>query len=207
MLHHLKGIKKVLITMQQFCIIVHHTCLALPWFVFRQEILNSLVDDDNTRKYADDFMAVEKTKYEAILKTLADVMHYQYYFLSLMFSIDIYKMVCHPFQYSEFSSAKNLFKYLAIGTGVCLVLATDSMAMIFVLPEFARSQKKISLSLEVNQLKDTQKYQENVLYGFEIFKLVKLIILKTNQGNAKHIRLTIMQNCCIMMRTFFTPLR
>ena len=60
--------------------------------------------------------------------------YYEFYLLSLLLTMDVYVMVCHPFKYGEFRSVANVAKCLIIGSAVCLLLAiSDLIASIFAL--------------------------------------------------------------------------
>ena len=112
--------------------------------------------------------AVEDVFINKILWALANFMYYQYYFLSMMYSIDIYVMTCHPFSYSQFSSVKNMTKYLALGTAICLALNADSIIKIVV---------ERNLFIYWGE-ETTTMFRYGWLVGFEITKLIKIFVVK-----------------------------
>ena len=53
--------------------------------------------------------------------------HYGQYCLSLMQSVDLYKMVNDPLKYSEFCNKQNILKLLALGVCACFFMAIENV--------------------------------------------------------------------------------
>ena len=48
-----------------------------------------------------------------------------------MQSFDLYTMICNPFQYADHTKKNFILKYLAYGSVLCLVLASDDLWIVF----------------------------------------------------------------------------
>ena len=95
-------------------------------------------------------------------------------------------MICHPLTYSKFISLKSMVKYLLSGTGVCLVLVTDSLVEVFVYLYLVQYRKNDTIFFSV----------QKVLTGFETYKLVKIITVKMIYTVAI-LRMAIMTKSCL----------
>ena len=99
--------------------------------------------------------------------------YFTYYFFSLMQSIDIYKMVCDPFSYSEYSELKNIVRQLVIGCSICFLLACDNFTYIAAAAIVLKDPSKYLLdwSPEMN-------FYFRISRCTEIFHAVKILTMK-----------------------------
>ena len=84
--------------------------------------------------------------------------YFEFYLSSMMLTMDIYVMVCHPFRHERFRSITNVLKWLLIGSGVCMFLAiSDLSAGVFSLVHYLRQTpysldyQNVSLGLNITK--------------------------------------------------------
>ena len=61
------------------------------------------------------------------LLCIRNFIDYMFYFLTLMQTIDVYILVCFPFNYANFEKKANKAKWLLGGTLICLLLQGDQL--------------------------------------------------------------------------------
>ena len=112
LIRHLCGMRKMFIVLQQFFILAY-LVLELGQIVLK-------LKPDET----DMFVKQKLYWLKGILELLQNYCYYEYYFLALMQSIDIYQMVCKPMGYADFLQKTNMARYMLIGSAGCLSLAS-----------------------------------------------------------------------------------
>ena len=169
----LKGMRKVYIILQQICII---------GFLLTQ-LLNHIIMNEADYLYAFRAVGIHADDREPI--TLAEIFwrrllaslfqsffRYTQYFLSFMQSWDIYKMIHDPLSYASFCAKINVFKYLAIGLGICIVLVLEFLIEIIAVHVIITDPKEFIL--DGPQMVQFLSFT-NVL---DKYSLVKFIIIK-----------------------------
>ena len=162
-LYHLKGARKVFIVAQKLCILGHHVFFVLPMVLVQRSFLESLgkaADLMNSNSYTG---LLSNFSFSTLFNFLRQLFLYEYFFLSLMLSVDIYWMVCHPLSYSEFNNIKSITKMLFLGSAACLISSFDSFLSIFLTP------------LEFHRLSKDHKY---LPFGIEVVSVTKWLTLK-----------------------------
>ena len=166
----MKGLKRWLVAQQQLTMIIHHITMVLPWLVLSVDA-RFMVEAVAS---ADGSWMVHQVIINHILQTISDIAYLYYCFVSLMYSVDVYMMICKPMQYAEFASWKNLLVYFLGGAGLSVVLSIDSMARTLLAPN--------GIPLPEDQKTGTLIIGEYVLhdwmFGLEILKMVKIVVLK-----------------------------
>ena len=133
----------------------------------------SVIGNDRTVFYTSKILEM-KTHHDPFAKDARNFLftfassffYYEFYLLSLLLTMDVYVMVCHPFKYGEFRSVANVTKCLIIGSAVCLLLAiSDLIASIFALAYYLREFSYLSAN-------------ENAFLGIAIAKATKIALAK-----------------------------
>ena len=130
----MKGPRRVLIVLQQVFLFGHHIFVALPWLLRKKNFIDDFMDTAEASVHYSSILSIRIITIEILFAILRNIFQYQFYLTSLMQSMDVYKMVCSPFDYKEYSSMKNLIKQILVGTMVCLALCLDTVARGFLLP-------------------------------------------------------------------------
>ena len=166
----LAGVRRVLCILQQVCLVTYPTLFIIVQVGLSSE---SLITNDSTRNQLfgqedieDNDLILNLLK-ESIVRFFMDLFHFEYYFLSLMQSMDIYVMVCKPLEYHTFCTKANLCKHLSIGFMMGALLAGDNMLLFTIHLVFSK--------------KFMQNYGEFLFklpFGFDVYNVVKVILPK-----------------------------
>ena len=78
-------------------------------------------------KGKDECLEIERLLWRHLLRFFQYTFYYMYYFYSLMQSVDIYQMVCHPFSYATHAKITNIMKYVAASSVICCLLAANCL--------------------------------------------------------------------------------
>ena len=175
---HINGTRRVYISLQQASIIVRLIVMILRYLIIHyyedgEGISGILAEKFNHWLALGDVDATignqghwTKLSYmqlsilNRLFIFLEDFAYYEYYFLSLLQSVDIYKMICDPINYSDFCTSLKVAKYNLVGLFCCFLSASDNF---------------IKLVCDIDFL---DSYQINLLLGIEIFNVIKLALLK-----------------------------
>ena len=168
----LTGVKRIYIILQQFCIFLHQIFVGLPSLIPKQyDHFMSLMEFGLQDEILESYLSILSSKpllADTLLRILESLCQYEYYLLSMMQSMDVFKMVTDPFRYKEYSSTKNVLGYLLKGTVGCFFLTLDSIAILFVKP----------LALQETFKTGVQGIYGKIMYGISIVKFVKSILFK-----------------------------
>ena len=162
------GSRRIFVVLQQSFLLAHQIFVALPFLVPNRQFTYAL---GNMEKY---FGTYQKALSHRIVllpdtfKIFEDFFHYEYYLVSMMQSVVIYKMVTDPFKYKEFNELGNIVRYLLRGTLGCLLMSLDSLAILLVRPWY----------LYRFVMESTSDHSKKILTGLLILKLVKTILFK-----------------------------
>ena len=88
----------------------------------------------------------------------------------MMNSVDLYMMICRPLKYDDFRETRNVVKMIAIGSGVCILINCEHVALILL--DTLYSSNVANVILERFHL------TEKIILGIHIFSAVKIIITK-----------------------------
>ena len=125
----LKGIRRIFSVMQQLSAIGHVVLLLLPFVIkdsgpdSAQDYINGVYD--SKQLYTNGMNLLYRyLHFHQLFEALKNFFNLVFHFASLMQSVDIYIMICRPFDYSDFCKIRNLTKILAAGMSICLLLTT-----------------------------------------------------------------------------------
>ena len=125
LLYHLKGVRRIIIVLQQLAILFH-TSTFLVTHLFTNSALDEFEDDHETYFRQSSLLfrrrmaSHAKHFFESFFNHLA-------FFLSFMQTIDVYKMVCEPFKYIEFARKEVVSKYIGMGICICIALNIEEL--------------------------------------------------------------------------------
>ena len=168
LLLRIKGTRRVFVVMQQITAIAYLISLLLPQY--RNEVsLNFIEGADyrNFHKLFEEGGFFSKLAMVYLLRFLQYFVYYAYYLASMMQTVDIYMMVCHPFLYGEFSSLQRIATGLLKGLAVCLSIASPDLMITFAMIIFHLAGFDI-----------INRQFLRVQHGIEIFKVVVMFVAK-----------------------------
>ena len=117
---HLKGPRRVFTILQQICVTLYLILLVISQFSLHSEAKDAFFD------VLAPFMTPDKAALTRYLTTALNfgrkILYVEYYFLSLLQSVDVHIMICHSFKYEGFSSPGKVLRVVVVGTLVCLAL-------------------------------------------------------------------------------------
>ena len=126
---HLKGPRRVFTILQQICVTLYLILLVISQFSLHSEAKDAFFD------VLAPFMTPDKAALTRYLTTALNfgrkILYVEYYFLSLLQSVDVHIMICHSFKYEGFSSPGKVLRVVVVGTLVCLALCGDALAEVF----------------------------------------------------------------------------
>ena len=122
------GTRKLFVVLQELSIIIFFLILVLKYGI----TTSAHKYDVKKFSYKDDFHNPLTSYYINVhlISLFQSVFYYKYYLLSLMQSFDIFQMVHHPLDYSEFCTIKNIAKYILLGIVACIVLSSGHICHI-----------------------------------------------------------------------------
>lgn len=166
----LNGLKRTLFIVLNFCTVVALLLNMIHEILFgltTQEALDIINDlfSDAEKSFA---FRVGDIVRQSVFLILGDFFDCFYYFVCLMMSFDIYKMICDPFGYREFSHWKNVGRILLGGSFVCLTLGSHNFLLML-----------IKIFYQSDDLLDSygSGYRQ-AMHGSNIFNLVRIVIIK-----------------------------
>ena len=160
---YLKGPRKVYSILQQLCI-----TLYLIFLVATQTSINR----NNNNPHFKSIPLGTLSSYvefwvEQFLSLGRWILYCDFYFFSLMQSVDVYVMICHSFEYEGFTKTRNIVKITAIGASLCCLGCVDNL---------------VRTSYEYMFLQDIIDYDydflRRMLRGTWYFAIVKLGVIK-----------------------------
>ena len=115
-------------------------------------------------------LSVDQTyKLEKSLNLAKYFAYYNLYFMSLMQSVDVYKMICKPFDYNEFCRGK-LMKYISVGACMCLLASSDQIVSWYFGLAF--------MDLISNESLQAAVAEQKAYFGLSVFDFLKTILIK-----------------------------
>ena len=181
LLRSFQGIRKLFIVMQQICIIVF-----LSIQLFQSLTFHSFSETDTNS----DFTRVGKFLYSiaqkdhldlakdmsigSIVKIIMEVVknfaYYEYYFATMLHSVDLYVMICNPLNYDTFRETGNVMKIVAIGSAICFIANCERLAELFVHIIFP--------DIIADEIEQNYFFKQSLRQGIDIFNIVKYVLLK-----------------------------
>ena len=120
---HLKGPRKVYSILQQLCI-----TLYLIFLVAAQTSING---KDSMHIWGKTMPRGSLLSFdfwiESFLYLGRWILYCEFYFLSLMQSVDVYVMICHSFEYEKFTKTSNIVKITFTGASLCCLGCVDDL--------------------------------------------------------------------------------
>ena len=164
----LSGVKRVVVISQKICIVSYLLFLILKNVFANGSVIEYWNDEfiHGHGSYLDFFT------HKHIFEFFQSFFYHEFYFMSLLQSFDIFKMVCFPLQYHEFCEAGVQLQYFVCGTMACLFFASESLMHITIAVIFLSDQKKL--------ISDQSSYYlyNKIFKGIKIFDLTKTIAFK-----------------------------
>ena len=164
--HHLKGARRIYTMAQQISIILNSILCGLTRLMFDSTTL--------MEKYSDR-VVYSAALLEYVSGLLRSVLYYNFYFLSLMQSIDIYIMVCWSFHYKKFSSTVAGLRMVALGAGLCLLLCSDELAIVIRIAVTSSTFLENHVVADISSAMNSWQKFDRIA---KIFSLVKLCLIK-----------------------------
>ena len=166
---HVKGFKKMTILLQQLSLSFHLLLIVLHRALATQSIF-SYFEFSNLRKdYKDKFGDYDLREIgDQISFFFSQYLFAQYYFFSLIQCMDVYVMVCKPFDYEEFSRRTHLCTLKLKGVLACLLYSSQYL-IAMVLPILLSSEHSPHIAL----LK-----RMDIKWWMHVFYVVKLLLCK-----------------------------
>ena len=155
---------------QQICIILH--CILIG--VTKLTIPSTIHSTTFMEKYLDG-AAYSASLIGNILIVLRSVLYHNFYFLSLMQSIDIYVMVCWSFHYKKFGSTGAGLKMVALGASICLLLCSDELAIVIRIAATSSTFLENPVVADIGSTINSWRKFDKIV---RIFSLVKLWLIK-----------------------------
>ena len=161
---YLKGMRRIFVVLQQVCIIIY---LSLTIVHISHFIKPSALDlhkvFGGSAKHAN---PISLGIGRQLLDFFKFFFYFEYYFFSLMQTVDLYQMICQPFHYESFSTFRNIAKLAFVGSGICFLLAIEPLI------ETVVFFHAFGISIEaIVELKD-------FFFNIRIYTVVKLICAK-----------------------------
>ena len=164
---YVKGWKKLLIFLQQIIVLVYLAIVTIqyglvldPWSrLFTLKSSSMQIDLDRTHSIL---------IWESILSYMTNCFYFKIYIYCLMQSLDIYKLICSPFEYADFSNTRNFMKCLFIACCVSCLAAIDHVAVI-----------NLYFSSEPAKIIEELKSHQSILHSLRLFTIFKLALIKT----------------------------
>ena len=176
--NHVKGLKKIIIILQQACIMAFLTLLVIYEGVTNDAPISS------TLRYSPSALVEEMEPFLGSTRSVPSVrfvrhwyefvsyfIYHEYYLFSFLQSLDIYVMVCKPFQYEEFTEIANLLKIILKGSLLIFVLVSDCLVKILVDYFF-------STMYEIKDLHRTRGQKYRIILSIECVNVANYIVLK-----------------------------
>ena len=157
------NLRKTLTVLQQICI----TLYLLALIIYNISFASSDVKYFHTTFWGQGVAGSFGMKIigQQVIQFFQSFFYYEFYFISIMNSFDIYMMTCHPLDYSEFKQWRKYVKYLVYGSLVCLCFSIDHLFYIVAAIALTFSKTRVMHYVPVSDKLDK-------------FSLVKMIILK-----------------------------
>ena len=146
---------------QQICVLVYASSIGVCQFTVNSTTIAKMVYEN---VYSSSI----------IITFLQSFIYHNFYFLSLMHSIDIYIMVCRSFQYKKFRSTNFGLKMLAMGACFCLLAIADELVALI----------RVVMLITIYGIYEDIESAVKFLKASNIFHLVKLCVFKVSYAIA-----------------------
>ena len=149
--------------------------VAVVFFLSLGIVLNEVFTEPFVLSVINEFKRVKVTSQRQVImlkKLIAFFMSFFYlfyYFLSLMQSFDLFTMICNPFQYADLIQKRVIWKYLAGGVILCLILASYDLWTIFAALYWLQDGRAFLF------YRDTYK---SIANNIDKYTIVKIIVIK-----------------------------
>ena len=154
---------------QQMCIIVYLVSTLLQ-NILSIESSESLADFGNNlsslAKNGQSLHIISK----GLVQLVQSFAYYEYYFMSMMHSLDLYKIVCHPLKYDDFKETRNIIKLISYGSVICFVSSGDHVVSVAI---------GLTLNKDTNDAIENKDLIRNMSLAVHIGNAVKIVLLKT----------------------------
>ena len=128
---HIKGLKRLIILLQQLALsaqllhlTLHHALSIESVSSYFAPVFSDEDDASLTELQFEHASFDHRSAAQAATTFISEYLHTQYYFFSLVQTLDVYVMICKPFDYKEFSGKKNLCVLMLKGCLACLLYAS-----------------------------------------------------------------------------------
>ena len=180
---YVAGLKKMLIALQQFCVVSYFLVV-----VINKSLLTSFMEGtiqfwrSSNSDYSDIVDNAQNMRFgESLSDFFRDFFQWEYYFLSLLQSFDIYVLICKPFQYHDFAKYDHILKIVSMGTLSCFLLASDQVALTLIsciyspISDPQNLPKKIDISRWINVAHFGKQMMLKVGYTIAVVNMAKSV--------------------------------
>ena len=185
----LTGVRRIYLVIQQICIICYLMLEGISVFAINYDlddvIIQSMLNERDRERDAYTYYNI--LTYEEIFRYFSEIFYLEYYFISWMYTYDVYVMICEPFLYANFSNKKNVAKRLLVGSFLCIVVTGDILVKIFIglkLSEYENDYANSKSLVLVKELEELQRKRKAAKVGTSIFHLIKATAFKITYGLA-----------------------
>ena len=128
---HVLGLKKILIAFQQLCVILYLSIVVLNQNL--STYIASLASLSTGNITYSILTARDIQNFGKSLSTFfLDFFRWEYYFLSLLQSLDVYVLICKPFRYNDFANNFKVLKMVSLGALACFIFSIDHIIVLLV---------------------------------------------------------------------------
>ena len=174
---HIKGVKKLFIGLQQISAFIYLVIVALNYGVVTDSTMaigsqpiivkafSREIDYDRSRTFL---------LWKSTLLFMANFFYFGCYIIGFMQSLDVYQMICFPFEYKDFCETRNIIKCFLIGCCFSLLAAVDHGIAVLVALAYKIGSESDPYSIALQW-----KSHGNILWGLHIFATLKQALIKT----------------------------
>ena len=164
----LKGPRRMIVVLQQLSILCF-LALVIIRLTITENFDTVKAIQHATSKNGTKTAIMTTAMMENFVEFFQNFCYYEFYFLALMHSWDMYEMICNPLKYAEFCKMSQLIRVILSGTGICALLAFTHIVELII---------TFIIFTNYHFLDQIIQKTRDAIDGMKIFDIIKTTVIK-----------------------------